>query len=237
MDEELHMTTVLALYIGFVISTVSIRWAGGEVSGRLEGVGPHGVVLAHGAGTNQDHRVMVALRSGLASAGLRVLTFNYPYSERGSKSPDRRERLVECHRAAADVLRGAVDTVFLAGRSMGGRMATYLVAGGYPSAGVILYAYPLHPPGKPEALRVDHFPDVTVPLLFFQGTRDSLSRMDLFERHISTLPNATVEILDGASHSLTGGGWSEAAMLQHLSDRSASWIGGESSGRRVAIRP
>jgi hypothetical protein len=237
MDEKLHMTTVLALYIGFVISTVSIPWAGGTVSGRMEGDGRDGVLLAHGAGTNQDHRVMVSLRSRLASSGLRVLTFNYPYTERGSKSPDRRERLVECHRAAADVLREAVDTVFLAGRSMGGRMATYLVAEGYPAAGVILYAYPLHPPGKQEALRIDHFPQVTVPLLFFQGTRDSLSRMDLFERHISSLPNATVEILEGATHSLTGGGWSETAMLQHLTDRSVSWIAAVSSGRRDAIRP
>jgi predicted alpha/beta-hydrolase family hydrolase len=220
-----------------VISKVSIPWAGGEVSGRLEGDGPQGVLLAHGAGTNQDHRVMAALRSGLAATGLRVLTFNYPYTERGSKSPDRRERLVECHRAAADVLGETVEALFLAGRSMGGRMATYLVAEGYPAGGVILYAYPLHPPGKPEALRIDHFPDVTVPLLFFQGTRDSLSRIDLFEKHISGLPNATVEILEGATHSLTGGGWSEAAMLQHLCERSVTWIAGVSSGRRDVIRP
>ena len=231
------MATVLALYIGFVVSTVSIPWAGGKVSGRLAGDGRDGVLLAHGAGTDQDHRVIASLRDRLAAAGLRVLTFNYPYTERGSKSPDRAERLVECHRAAADVLRDTVDTVFFAGRSMGGRMATYLVAEGYPAAGVILYAYPLHPPGKPESLRVDHFPKVAVPLLFFQGTRDSLSRMDLFERHITSLPNVTVEVLDGATHSLTGGGWSEQAMLEHLADRSASWIAGVSSGRRDAIRP
>jgi len=231
------MPTVLALYIGFVVSIVSIPWAGGEVSGRLEGDGPVGILLAHGAGVDQDHRVMVALRRRLAAAGLRVMTFNYPYTERGTKSPDRSERLVECHRAAADVLGDTVDTLFLAGRSMGGRMATYLVAEGYSAAGVVLYAYPLHPPGKPEALRVDHFPKLTVPLLFFQGTRDSLSRMDLFERHITTLPNAMVEILEGATHSLTGGGWSEDAMLQHLSTSTASWIAGLSSGRRGAIRP
>jgi len=91
---------------------------------------------------------MVALRDRLAGAGHRVLTFNYPYAERGSKSPDRAERLVECHRAAADLLRETVDVFFMAGRSMGGRIATYLAADGYPAAGVILYAYPLHPAGK-----------------------------------------------------------------------------------------
>ncbi len=207
------------------------------MSGRLAGDGPTGLLLAHGAGTNQDHRVIVGLRDRLAAAGLLVLTFNYPYTERGSKSPDRAERLVECHRSAADALRARVDSLFLAGRSMGGRMATYLVAEGYPAAGVILYAYPLHPPGKPESLRVSHFPQVAVPLLFFQGTRDSLSRMDLFETHIASLPNATIDIMDGATHSLTGGGWSEASMFEHLTSRSVAWIGEVSSGTRDGITP
>lgn len=229
------MATVMARYIAFMVTTVSITWSGGEVTGRMAGSGPNGVLLAHGAGTDQDHRVIVSLRDRLASAGLVVLSFNYPYTERGSKSPDRKERLVDCHRAAADVLAESVEMTFFAGRSMGGRMATYLVAEGYPAAGVILYAYPLHPPGKPESLRVDHFSEVGVPLLFFQGTRDSLSRMDLFDRHIATLPNATVEILEGATHSLTGGGWSETAMLEHLADRSASWIDVVSSGSTGGI--
>jgi hypothetical protein len=237
MDEELHTATVLARYIWNVVSKVSIPWSGGEVSGRLAGSGPRGVLLAHGAGTNQDHRVIVALRDRLAGAGHRVLTFNYPYTERGSKSPDRAERLLECHQAAADLLQKMVDVVFLAGRSMGGRMATYLVAEGYPAAGVVIYAYPLHPPGKPDSLRIAHFPTVRAPLLFFQGTRDSLSRMDLFERHIATLPHATVEFLGGATHSLTGGGWSEQAMLQHLTEKTTSWIAGVSSGRTGAFRP
>ena len=116
-------------------------------------------------------------------------------------------------------------------------MATYLVAEGYPAEGVILYAYPLHPPGKPESLRVSHFPEVPVPLLFFQGTRDSLSRMDLFETHIRSLPNATVDVMEGATHSLTGGGWSEAAMFEHLTSRSVAWIGEVSSGTTDGTRP
>lgn len=217
-----------------MVSKLSIPWSGGEVSGRLRGDGSHGILLAHGAGTNQDHRVMVALRDRLATAGHQVMTFNYPYSERGSKSPDRAERLVECHRAAADLMSEKVDVLFLAGRSMGGRIATYLVAEGYPATGVILYAYPLHPAGKPESLRVAHFPDVRVPLLFFQGTRDALSRMELFDRHIATLPHVTVELLEGATHSLTGGGWSEEAMLQHLTQKTTTWIAEVSSGRTDA---
>jgi hypothetical protein len=215
----------------------TISWPGGGVSGRLAGSGPVGILLAHGAGTNQDHPFMTALRDGLADAGHTVMTFNYPYTERGAKRPDRTEKLVEAHRAAADRLGSRVDALFLAGRSMGGRMATYLVAEGYPAVGVILYAYPLHPSGKEDRLRVAHFSDVHVPLLFFQGTRDSLSRMELFDRHIRTLPNVTVELLEGVAHSFRGGGWAEADLLRRLVGGTTTWIEAVSSGRSHPAGP
>jgi predicted alpha/beta-hydrolase family hydrolase len=179
----------------------------------------------------------VSLRDGLAEKGLTVMTFNYPYTDRGSKRPDRTEVLVRCHRAAADHLGARVEHLFLAGRSMGGRMATYLVAEGYPATGVILYAYPLHPAGREDQLRIGHFEDVKVPLLFFQGTRDALSRMELFDRHIRGLPNATVEILEGASHSFRGGGWSEQEMLERLVTGTTEWIQSIQSGTRSAGGP
>jgi hypothetical protein len=202
----------------------TIKWPEGKVTGRLAGSGPIGILLAHGAGTNQDHPFMISLRDGLAATSHTVMTFNYPYTERGSKSPDRTEVLLRCHRAAADHLTARVDRVFLAGRSMGGRIATYLVAEGYPATGVILYAYPLHPAGKEDKLRVDHFEQVKVPLLFFQGTSDALSRMELFDRHLRSIPNATVEMLEGASHSFRGGGWTEQAMLERLVMGTTDWI-------------
>jgi predicted alpha/beta-hydrolase family hydrolase len=209
----------------------------GKVSGRLAGSGPTGILLAHGAGTDQEHPFMVSLRDGLAGAGHTVMTFNYPYTERGAKRPDRTEVLVRCHRAAADHLAARVDHLFLAGRSMGGRMATYLVAEGYPAAGVVLYAYPLHPPGMDDRLRIDLFAEVEVPLLFFQGTRDALSRMELFDRHLRPLPNATVEVLEGASHSFRGGGWAEEAMLERLVSRTTQWIESVRSGKRPGSGP
>jgi uncharacterized protein len=211
-------------------TSTTISWPDGQVSGRLAGSGPSGVLLAHGAGTNQEHPFMTSLRDGLAAEGHTVMTFNYPYTERGSKSPDRAERLVEVHRAAAEFLDSRVDHLFLAGRSMGGRMATYLVAEGFSADGVILYAYPLHPAGQEDRLRVAHFQDVHVPLLFFQGTRDALSRMELFDRHIRSLPNATIEMLEGASHSFRGGGWTEEAMLDRLVSVTTRWIQTVSSG-------
>jgi predicted alpha/beta-hydrolase family hydrolase len=209
---------------------LKIVWDAGEVTAILDGSGANGVLLAHGAGTNQEHPTMVALREGLAKQGLTVMTFNYPYTERGAKRPDRPEKLVECHQAAAEALLQDSDRVFLAGRSMGGRMGTYLAAEGYDCAGLILYSYPLHPAGKPEKLRVAHFPDITRPMLFFQGTRDPLSRLELFDRYIKPLPNATVEILEGANHGFTGGGWTLESMVERLAADSSAFISSVSSG-------
>jgi predicted alpha/beta-hydrolase family hydrolase len=111
-------------------------------------------------------------------------------------------------------------------------MATYLVAEGYSADGVILYAYPLHPAGREERLRIDHFGEVEVPLLFFQGTNDALSRMELFDRHLRPLPNATVEILEGVSHSFRGKGWTEETMLERLVAGTMQWIASIPSGTR-----
>jgi uncharacterized protein len=204
--------------------TLTISWEGGEVSARMAGEGRTGILLAHGAGTSQDHPFLVHLRDSLATAGHLVMTFNYAYSERGAKRPDATAKLLAVHRAAAEILAPKVDRLILAGRSMGGRMATYLVAEAYPADGVILYAYPLHPAGKEDRLRVEQFPDVEVPLLFFQGTRDALSRMALFDQHIRPLPKATVEILEGADHSFRGGGWTEPRIVAHLTEVSSRWI-------------
>ena len=174
---------------------------------------------------------MILLRDGLVEAGHTVMTFNYPYAERGSKGPDRAEKLVECHRGAADYLRPKVDHLYLAGRSMGGRIGTYLVAEGDQASGLILYAYPLHPPGKPEKLRIDQFGDISIPMLFFQGTRDALARTELFDKYIRSLSNAEVELLEGASHGTKGGGWTPESMADRLTADTTRWIAAISSGR------
>ena len=210
---------------------VEIKWEEQTVTGISEGVGRAGVLLAHGAGTDQEHPSMAGLRGGLAGAGLHVMSFNYPYTERGAKSPDRPEKLLACHRAAADAFAPEVDSLFLAGRSMGGRIGTYLVADGYRAEGLILYAYPLHPAGKPEKLRIDQFGKIDVPMLFLQGTKDALSRMELFNQHIAPLPNATVELLEGAGHGYRGGGWNVESVTKRYVEATKVWIDGLSSGR------
>ena len=178
------------------------------------------MLLAHGAGTNQDHPRLVELRDGLAAAGLTVLTFNYLYTQAGRKSPDAQAVLLTAHRAARDFLAAAVGgPVVLAGRSMGGRMGTYLASAGEPALGLVLYAYPLHPPGQPEKLRADHLPAITAPMLFFQGSRDPLSQTELFDRYVRPLPSATVELLE-ADHSLGG-----AKNAARLIEQTVEWIG------------
>jgi len=190
------------------------------VTGTLVRRGDRGLLLAHGAGTNQDHPRLVELRDGLAGAGLTVLTFNYLYTEADRQRPDPQAQLLDAHRAARDYLASEVGgPVVLAGRSMGGRMGTYLAAAGEPTLGLVLYAYPLHPPGKPEKLRAAHLPAITAPMLFFQGTRDPLSRMELFDRYVRPLPNATIELLE-ENHSLGG-----ARNAEWLVERTAEWIG------------
>ncbi|MGB7860873.1 MAG: alpha/beta family hydrolase [Acidimicrobiia bacterium] len=220
-----------------MVRTARVAWSGGEVTANVVGDGPVGILLAHGAGTNQSHPFMVLLRDGLAENGYTVMTFNYAYTERGSKSPDRAERLIEVHAAAAEYLSQRTEEMFLAGRSMGGRIGTYLVAQGMEASGLILYAYPLHPAGRPDKLRVEQFAEIDIPMLFFQGTRDALSRMELFDVLIRPLPTADVEILEGATHGTKGGGgWTAESMGERLISVSTSWISKVSSGKEGSQR-
>ena len=183
------------------------------------------MVLAHGAGTDQRHHMVSAIAAAVADSGHGVMTFNYPYTEAGRRAPDRAPKLLECHRAViaeAHTRDGSPPVV--AGRSMGGRMATMLAAEGADVAGVVCLAYPLHPAGKPDRLRIEHLPEITVPMLFLQGSRDALSRSDLFDRHIRPLPNATVVDLDGADHSFRGRGWTPEAVQSTMVEAYRAWL-------------
>lgn len=166
---------------------------------------------------------MIGLAAALAREGLSVLTFNYAYTEAGRKRPDQQPVLLEVHRAARDRLSDmAGGEVVLAGRSMGGRMGTYLAAAGEPARALVLYAYPLHPAGQPDKLRFDHLPEITQPMLFIQGTRDALSRMDLFDRYIRPLPRATVRILEGVTHALDR----RPEQTEALASLTVGWLAG-----------
>jgi uncharacterized protein len=138
---------------------------------------PAGVLVTHGAGGDSSHRVLVALEERLAERpGVAVRRFDFPYRRQGRRAPDRAPKLVAAlvdeARRFADDLGVAPARLVIGGRSMGGRIASLAVAEGLEAAGLVLLSYPLHPPGRPERLRVEHWPDVDVPVLFCNGDRD-----------------------------------------------------------------
>ena len=110
--------------------------------------------------------------------------------------------------AAAPLLAVAGDTLVLGGRSMGGRICSMVVgdeANPLPAKGLVLICYPLHPPGKPDRLRVEHFPRLTVPCLFISGTKDAFGTPDELSEWTATIPGlVTLEWMVGKGHDLKG---------------------------------
>jgi predicted alpha/beta-hydrolase family hydrolase len=181
---------------------------------------------------------MTHLRDGLAAAGFPTMTFDYPYAAAGRRSPNRPPVLLACQRAAAFRLADYVTSVVLAGKSMGGRMASHLASGidpaggaiedGYPDpAGLVYYGYPLVPLGKAGPRDVAHLAAITAPQLFFAGTRDRLSPPDLIVPVAASLGSATVDVIPDADHSFqvpkrAGRTWEE--VLDHLVSRTVEWL-------------
>lgn len=164
--------------------------------------GPAGLLLTHGAGGGADHRLLVALEQGL---DLPVRRMEFPYRAEGRKAPDRAPKLMasvvdEASRFAAD-LGCDPKAVAFGGRSMGGRICSMAIAEGLPAAAVILLSYPLHPPGQPDRLRIDHFDQLAVPTLFVNGDRDPFGTPDELDRYWPTIPGPTsVHWLAGQRH-------------------------------------
>jgi uncharacterized protein len=171
-------------------------------------VGPaEGMLLFPGAGSNRDHSSLVALEEALAP--LPVVRADFPYRREGRKAPDRPPKLMAAvYREATDLKLShevAPDALVLGGRSMGGRICSLVVADGLPAAGLVLISYPLHPPGKPENLRIDHFPRLDVPCLFVCGTRDPFGTPAELEEHTAAIPGPVTHVwIDGGRHELKG---------------------------------
>lgn len=141
------------------------------------------LILAHGAGANQLSGFMKLFAAGLAERGFDVVTFNFLYMEKGRGAPDQKAKLESCYRAvidtASDHRKLKNNRLLIGGKSMGGRIASQVAAAGDERiAGLVFLGYPLHPPGQPQKLRTDHWPSIKAPMLFVQGTRDSLGTPD-----------------------------------------------------------
>lgn len=163
-----------------------------------------GLILFHGAGGDRDHHTFLALEEAL---DVPVARINFPYREKGPgrRPPDRMPKLIDTvNTAVADHARQwgvEPDTIVVGGRSMGGRAASMAIAEGLDVGGLLLLSYPLHPPGKPEKLRVEHFPLVTVPTLLVQGTRDPFGKPDEFAVHLPALAGPVTEVWINGNHS------------------------------------
>jgi hypothetical protein len=188
------------------------------------------LVMAHGAGGNMSSKLLVELEQRLARQSMTVVRFNFLYTEQKRRAPDRRPLLEACWRSVAEWVGKELEpkTIYMGGKSMGGRMASYLVAGGYPCRGVFFLGYPLHPPGKPDKLRKDHLPQIGVPMLFIQGTRDSLCKLDLLEPILEQIGSrASLHVVDGGDHSFKvpkRSGRTEAEVTDEIVDALAGWM-------------
>lgn len=168
---------------------------------------PTSVVIAHGAGNDMHNDLIVAVAEGLAAAGHVTLRFNFPYKERGKKSPDGPATLIRSWQCAYAYLENnpylPVDRIVAAGKSMGGRIAAQMVAAGEMKAAALIFlGYPLHAPGRTDRLKDAYLYNIHVPMLFFAGTKDPLCRMDKLEAVLDGLQGPRdLEIVEGGNHS------------------------------------
>jgi predicted alpha/beta-hydrolase family hydrolase len=187
-------------------------------------------VCAHGAGGHMGDRGLLKLAETMRSVGLGVVRFNFLYRGKRSSRPDPMPRLMECISAVVERVRDEVAprAIVIGGRSMGGRAASMLAADGFTSDGLLLLAYPLHPPGQPEKLRDAHLPAITVPVLCINGTRDTFCRRDLMERALRTVTTRwTMHWLDGADHGFhvpKSSGRTDSDVLDEVGSATGSWL-------------
>jgi predicted alpha/beta-hydrolase family hydrolase len=191
------------------------------------------LVLAHGAGSDLHHSLLAELAVLLSQQGVTMVRFNFPYRENGRGFPDPAARLEHCWRDVVAHVRSRVageDAVplFIGGKSMGGRMASHLVAAGEPVDGLVCLGYPLHPPRRIDNPRSQHLVQLGCPSLFIQGTRDphcDLNRLALVLAPLGLL--ATVHIVEGADHDfrvLKRCGRSAAQVMAEIAGAVAAWL-------------
>jgi len=177
-------------------------------------------LLFPGAGSAADHPSLLGIEEALAP--LPVHRRDFPYRREGRRAPDRAPKLLACVVEEAGVLAAAAEVapnrIVLGGRSMGGRICSMAVADGLPAAALVLISYPLHLPGKPDRLRVEHLPRIEVPCLFVSGTRDPFGTPAELEHHTAAIPGPVTHVwVDGRGHDLKG----QDALL---ADTVAGWI-------------
>lgn len=184
------------------------------------------LTLAHGAGAGMDHPFMESLAASLAQAGIATLRFNFPFTEQGKKRPDSpavAQAAIAAAIAKAQALAPGIP-VFAAGKSFGGRMTSqYLSAHPEsPVKGIVFFGFPLHAAGKPGTDRAEHLHAIRLPMLFLQGSKDTLATWDLIASVCASLPTATLVRLEGADHSFKAG---KKDVISLLVEETRQWTG------------
>jgi len=186
------------------------------------------LLLYPGAGSDRDQSSLVAIERGLGATAS-VERLDFPYRREGRRAPDRAPKLMAAIRDDLSTFRRRRGPVVMGGRSMGGRMATMVAAdvddGGPVArlAGLVLVCYPLHPPGKPERLRVEHLVDISVPCLFISGTKDPFGTPDELNEWTATIPSPVEHVwIEGGRHDLKGADDEIAAVTADFVSRVAA---------------
>ena len=204
-----------------------------EVSALLlrPGNAGHLLVLAHGAGAGMAHPFLEKLARELAEVGIATLRYQFPYMEQRRRAPDRPDLLAS---TVASAVRTAWESapelpLLAGGKSMGGRMISQAASRGLLTGvkGLVFFGFPLHPPNRPGTNRAEHLAKVPQPMLFLQGTRDTLADLTLLRPICATLgPRATLHVIDTADHSfhvLKSSGKTDADVLREVAQTTASW--------------
>jgi len=189
------------------------------------------VLLAHGAGADMNAAALTTVADALAAAKVPSLRFNFPYKAAGRRGPDRPPVLEASVRAAIAELATRTkltpDRFVLGGRSMGGRICS-MVAAADGALGLALLGYPLHPPGKPEQLRVDHFPQLRMPVLFASGTRDAFGTPEELKQCAEKIRGPVtfhwIETADHGFKPLKSSGTTAAAALAGVAQRVVDFV-------------
>ena len=198
------------------------------------------LILGHGAGADQNSSFMVHFATALAARGVDTLTFNFVYTEHGGRAPDRNDRLESCWRAVIATVRGTDfplgaggSKLVIGGKSMGGRIASQIASQPAPSgpddiAGLVFLGYPLHPPGRSDKLRSEHFGRVLAPMLFVQGSRDAFGTPAELRAALSDVKaTGDLYVVEGGDHSFKTpkrGGVPQEEVYAAVHDEIVRWI-------------
>jgi uncharacterized protein len=184
------------------------------------------VILAHGAGAGMNTPFMMFFHEELAARGFVSVKFDFEYMEQKRHVPDPQPKLRARYRQVIEEVNAEFGPrrIVIGGKSMGGRVASYIAGDIDVVGGLVFLGYPLHPPGKTDQLRDEHLYNLERPMLFISGTRDTLARRDLLQNVVNRIgPRATLHWIEGGDHSLKAGRKDQTS-LHTAADTITGWI-------------